>query len=169
MSNFKVKFLSTENMIQGHEFHCSRPRSWLGTQNFLIMGNQQSVLEEIINQTNFSEEEVTRLYKRFVKLDKDGSGSIDTSEFMAIPQVSSNPLAHRLLDVFDSDGSGDVDFKEFLIGLSAFSQNGKQEDKLRCIISISYLIKVAFKLYDIDRDGYISNGELFLVLVGIYF
>jgi len=23
---------------------------------------------------------------------------------------------------------------------------------------------VAFKVYDIDRDGYISNGELFLVL-----
>ncbi len=24
--------------------------------------------------------------------------------------------------------------------------------------------KVAFKVYDMDRDGYISNGELFLVL-----
>jgi serine/threonine-protein phosphatase 2B regulatory subunit len=23
---------------------------------------------------------------------------------------------------------------------------------------------VAFKVYDMDRDGYISNGELFLVL-----
>lgn len=26
------------------------------------------------------------------------------------------------------------------------------------------LILVAFKVYDMDRDGYISNGELFLVL-----
>jgi hypothetical protein len=24
--------------------------------------------------------------------------------------------------------------------------------------------KVAFKVYDVDRDGFISNGELFLVL-----
>jgi serine/threonine-protein phosphatase 2B regulatory subunit len=24
--------------------------------------------------------------------------------------------------------------------------------------------QVAFKVYDMDRDGYISNGELFLVL-----
>ena len=24
--------------------------------------------------------------------------------------------------------------------------------------------KVAFKVYDMDRDGYISNGELFMVL-----
>ena len=26
------------------------------------------------------------------------------------------------------------------------------------------LLVVAFKVYDMDRDGYISNGELFLVL-----
>ena len=27
-----------------------------------------------------------------------------------------------------------------------------------------YVRTVAFKVYDMDRDGYISNGELFLVL-----
>ena len=27
-----------------------------------------------------------------------------------------------------------------------------------------WLIIVAFKVYDMDRDGYISNGELFIVL-----
>lgn len=79
-------------------------------------------------------DEVSRLYKRFVKLDKDGSGSLDKSEFMAIPQIASNPLAQRLLAVFDSDCSGDVDFKEFLVGLSAFSVNGKLMDKLKCTV-----------------------------------
>jgi serine/threonine-protein phosphatase 2B regulatory subunit len=39
-------------------------------------------------------------------------------------------------------------------GLSAFSSRGGREEKL----------KFAFKVYDIDRDGYISNGELFLVM-----
>jgi serine/threonine-protein phosphatase 2B regulatory subunit len=73
------------------------------------------------------------LYKRFIKLDKDGSGSLDKQEFMAVPAVASNPLAQRLLDVFDSDQSGDVDFKEFLICLSAFSTKGKLQDKLRCV------------------------------------
>ena len=29
---------------------------------------------------------------------------------------------------------------------------------------VSMLPTVAFKVYDVDRDGYISNGELFLVL-----
>jgi len=27
-----------------------------------------------------------------------------------------------------------------------------------------YILLVAFKVYDMDRDGFISNGELFLVL-----
>lgn len=30
--------------------------------------------------------------------------------------------------------------------------------------SLSSFVLVAFKVYDMDRDGYISNGELFLVL-----
>jgi len=33
------------------------------------------------------------------------------------------------------------------------------------IFSFFYFsIKVAFRVYDMDRDGYISNGELFIVL-----
>jgi serine/threonine-protein phosphatase 2B regulatory subunit len=60
----------------------------------------------------------------------------------------------RMIAIFDEDGGGDVDFKEFVSGLSAFSSKGNKEEKLR----------FAFKVYDIDRDGYISNGELFIVL-----
>ena len=56
--------------------------------------------------------------------------------------------------IFDEDGNGTVDFHEFISGLSAFSARGNKSEKL----------KFAFKVYDIDRDGYISNGELFLVL-----
>jgi serine/threonine-protein phosphatase 2B regulatory subunit len=68
-----------------------------------------------------------------------------------------------------------VDFQEFVAGLSAFSNRGGREEKLRCGCHISKLkspaesclyrcYPVAFKVYDMDRDGYISNGELFLVL-----
>jgi serine/threonine-protein phosphatase 2B regulatory subunit len=59
-----------------------------------------------------------------------------------------------MIAIFDEDGGGDVDFQEFVSGLSAFSSKGNKEEKL----------KFAFKVYDIDRDGYISNGELFIVL-----
>jgi len=45
-------------------------------------------------------------------------------------------------------------FSEFISVLSTLSDKGTKEDKLR----------FAFQVYDIDADGYISNGELFRVL-----
>ncbi|KAI1169271.1 calcineurin, beta subunit [Nemania serpens] len=119
------------------------------------MGNSTSmILDNIVQGTNFDREEVERLRKRFMKLDKDQNGTIERDEFLSLPQISSNPLATRLIAIFDEDGGGDVDFQEFVSGLSAFSSKGNKEQKLQ----------FAFKVYDIDRDGYISNGELFIVL-----
>ncbi|CAO3680964.1 unnamed protein product [Umbelopsis ramanniana] len=118
------------------------------------MGQTGSQLEDMVNSSNFSAEEIQRLYKRFMKLDKDNNGSIDREEFLSIPQIANNPLASRMIAIFDEDGGGDVDFKEFIKGLSAFSAKGNQREKL----------EFAFKVYDMDRDGFISNGELFLVL-----
>ncbi|ETN45544.1 calcineurin subunit B [Cyphellophora europaea CBS 101466] len=117
-----------------------------------VTGSQ--ILDNIVSVSNFDRDEVDRLRKRFMKLDKDNSGTIEREEFLSLPQVSSNPLATRMIAIFDEDGGGDVDFEEFVLGLSAFSARGNKEEKY----------KFAFKVYDIDRDGYISNGELFIVL-----
>ncbi|VDK72413.1 unnamed protein product [Litomosoides sigmodontis] len=78
--------------------------------------------------------ELRRLARRFKKLDLDGSGSLSVDEFMSLPELQQNPLVQRVIDIFDEDGDGEVDFR------------------------------VAFRIYDMDRDGYISNGELFQVL-----
>ena len=56
-------------------------------------------------------------------------------------------------DVLDQDNSGEIDFKEFVHGMSQFSSHGDKETKLR----------FAFRIYDMDNDGFISNGELFQV------
>lgn len=74
-----------------------------------------------------------------MKLDKDGSGSIDKEEFLAIPQIATNPLASRLIAIMDEDGGGDVDFKEFIAGLSAFSNKGNKVEKLRCKCFVFFL------------------------------
>jgi Ca2+-binding EF-hand superfamily protein len=59
-----------------------------------------------------------------------------------------------VIQVFDKNGDGNISFYEFVMGLSRLSSAGRDEDKLR----------FAFSIYDINGDGYISNGELFNVL-----
>ncbi|XP_067941390.1 calcineurin subunit B type 1 [Watersipora subatra] len=116
------------------------------------MGNEASLSMELVS--TFDSEEIRRLGKRFKKLDLDNSGSLSVAEFMSLPELQQNPLVQRVIDVFDRDGNGEVDFKEFIEGVSQFSVKGDKESKL----------KFAFKIYDMDKDGYISNGELFQVL-----
>ncbi|XP_078412614.1 calcineurin subunit B type 1 isoform X3 [Cetorhinus maximus] len=104
--------------------------------------------------TRIDADEIKRLGKRFKKLDLDNSGSLSVEEFMSLPELQQNPLVQRVIDIFDTDGNGEVDFKEFIEGVSQFSVKGDKEQKLR----------FAFRIYDMDKDGYISNGELFQVL-----
>uniref|UniRef100_A0A8R1XZI1 EF-hand domain-containing protein n=1 Tax=Onchocerca volvulus TaxID=6282 RepID=A0A8R1XZI1_ONCVO len=104
--------------------------------------------------SNFDAYELRRLARRFKKLDLDGSGSLSVDEFMSLPELQQNPLVQRVIDIFDEDGDGEVDFREFIQGISQFSVKGDKTVKL----------KFAFRIYDMDRDGYISNGELFQVL-----
>merc|ERR1739838_312302 len=98
------------------------------------MGNEMGTLP--MDGIAFDAEEIKRLGKRFKKLDLDGSGSLSIEEFMSLPELQQNPLVRRVIDIFDDDGNGEV------------------ESKLR----------FAFRIYDMDNDGYVSNGELFQVL-----
>ena len=72
------------------------------------MGQANSTLPVV---DGFSREEVSRLEKRFQKLDLDHSGSISVGEFLSIPELKENPLVKRVVDIFDEDLSGEVDFK----------------------------------------------------------
>merc|ERR1711879_353288 len=86
---------------------------------------------------DFTEAELHKLHRRFQKLDKDGSGSISADEFLSIPELAGNPLLSRIIAIFDT-----------------FTNRDNLEGKLR----------FTFQVYDIDNDGFISNGELFQVL-----
>jgi len=125
----------------------------------IIMGNSESGLtaaevEEMKLATNFTDAELKRLHRRFKKIDADGSGTLTIDEFMGIPELAVNPLLERVIQIFDENKDNEIQFIEFIKALSIFADKTKKEEKLQ----------FAFRVYDIDNDGFISNGELFQVL-----
>eukprot|EP00455_Lapot_gusevi_P023977 TRINITY_DN2488_c0_g1_i1.p1 TRINITY_DN2488_c0_g1~~TRINITY_DN2488_c0_g1_i1.p1 ORF type:complete len:177 (-),score=55.00 TRINITY_DN2488_c0_g1_i1:288-818(-) len=122
------------------------------------MGNHQSLTNEEIAAARassiFQENELRRLHRRFRKLDTDGSGTLTLNEFQAIQGLENNPLVKRVIDIFDTDVSGSVDFAEFISALSIFANTEQKAEKLR----------FAFKIYDVNNDGFISNGDLYRIL-----
>lgn len=115
------------------------------------MGNSQDKSE---NSINFNKQELKILYMNFQDLDKDKSGSIEPSELFSVPELKDNPIVQRIISVFDKNKDGKISFYEFIIGLSALTNTGNNEEKL----------KIAFQIYDMNSDGYISNGDLFKML-----
>mmetsp|Transcript_7081 Transcript_7081/g.17104 ORF Transcript_7081/g.17104 Transcript_7081/m.17104 type:complete len:178 (-) Transcript_7081:94-627(-) len=119
------------------------------------MGNQESLSrEEIHSIAHFTERDITRLYSRFRALDADGNGQLDPSEILGVAELTENPLVQRVISVFDKDKSGTVSFIEFLVGLAKLAAGAEEEQKLQ----------FAFSIYDVNKDGYISNGDLFQVM-----
>jgi serine/threonine-protein phosphatase 2B regulatory subunit len=120
------------------------------------MGADQSRLskDEIHLVAHFSERDIRRLYGRFRSLDADGNGQLDPSEILGVKEISENPLTKRVTAVFDKNKNGTVSFIEFLVGLARLASTADKEEKLR----------FAFEVYDVNRDGYISNGDLFSVM-----
>ena len=78
------------------------------------MGATQSQLEQLEAQSIFTQQELQRMLVRFRKLDTDGNGSLSIDEFMKDEDIKSNPLARRVISIFDQDNGGDVDFEEFV-------------------------------------------------------
>jgi serine/threonine-protein phosphatase 2B regulatory subunit len=94
-----------------------------------------------------------------------------------------NPLLPRITALFGIKGSavslfrstltcnaGDdhINFKQFVTVLSAVSPSAPKEERIKCIpfgMSIHFnCIPGAFKVYDINDDGFITQEELFNVL-----
>jgi len=111
-------------------------------------------LEEFESSSHFSQKDIKRLYKRFKNLDMDDSGTITASDFSSIPELAMNPLLPRITAVFGIKGDDHVNFKQFITVLSAVAPSAPKEEKVKC----------AFKVYDVNEDGFITQDELFSVL-----
>jgi len=106
------------------------------------------------NPTKFKNEELRNLFRAFKKLDLNNDGFLQKDEFMAVESLQQNPLVTRVLEIFDEDGNDKIDFTEFITAISLFCFDETKQSKFEFV----------FQIYDVNGDGYISNGDLFRIL-----
>ncbi|RKP22785.1 hypothetical protein SYNPS1DRAFT_25336 [Syncephalis pseudoplumigaleata] len=127
------------------------------------MGNHVSQeTHELAEKTHFTENEIELLREEFTGV-ADDDGYMTREQFkqvvgnFCVCSTATNQFLERLFDAFDQDHDDRVDFQEYINGLSEFSK-GTAEEKLA----------LSFKLYDLDRDGYITQEELSRVMTELY-
>eukprot|EP00931_Biecheleriopsis_adriatica_P002440 TRINITY_DN1032_c0_g1_i1.p1 TRINITY_DN1032_c0_g1~~TRINITY_DN1032_c0_g1_i1.p1 ORF type:complete len:179 (-),score=43.70 TRINITY_DN1032_c0_g1_i1:154-612(-) len=105
----------------------------------------------------FTEQQIAEFREVFDDFDKDGGGTISTSELgTAMRSLGATPTEEELLkwvDEVDVNGDGDLDFEEFLNLMAKMSGRDPWEELVQ-----------AFKVFDRENSGLISAKELRHVL-----
>uniref|UniRef100_H2ME27 EF-hand domain-containing protein n=1 Tax=Oryzias latipes TaxID=8090 RepID=H2ME27_ORYLA len=127
------------------------------------------VVEELTRKTYFTEKEVQQWYKGFIK--DCPSGQLDAVGFQKIykqffPFGDPTKFASFVFNVFDEnkvDISISIYFSIFISILPYFSSW-----RVICFDILSFFSTGAFKLYDLDNDGYITRDEMLNIVDAIY-
>jgi len=117
--------------------------------------------EKGIDTQGLSPEEIQAYKDAFAIFDKDGDGTISTSELaQAMKSLGQNPSDAEIQDMInevDVDQSGTVDFEEFLKMMTTETKGVDLEQEMRS----------AFKVFDVDGSGTISPDEIFKLMASL--
>lgn len=129
----------------------------MGSCNSISGNDLPQTWLELFRSLSLSQSNVDNLLAKFRKVEADDSGSVDTVKLLKSLDIEPTRFAGQIFTVFDSDGSGKVDFREFVVALWNY-----------CTVNPASLDNFVFDLYDQDKRGVLTPGEINQMLKDIY-
>lgn len=107
-------------------------------------------IDELCACTSLRPHEVVAVHAKYVQLKPDGNGRVSRAALELMPELAANPLRQPLLAVFSTAADGSLDFLEVVDLFSAMAKAAPLDVKL----------SVAFRMYDLDGDGFIGRSDV---------
>lgn len=101
--------------------------------------------------------EQRKLFEAFDRMDSDGGRSIDFAEFASFFRIKKSKFARRCFLMLDRSSRGEMTFPEFCVCAWNY-----------CTYDAKGLATFAFRLYDSQALGYITNERMFTLVEESY-
>ncbi|UJR28565.1 hypothetical protein I4U23_009798 [Adineta vaga] len=114
----------------------------------------RETIEELCQDTGFTEEELLAWHTNFYKDCPDGKLTLkqfeqEYAKIMGKPTQKTANYVKHMFSVYDQDKNQFIDFKEFVMALSAAS-----------VVNRLRLVETLFHVFDLDNDGKITKDEI---------
>lgn len=129
-----------------------------GKKDLTVLTEEE--IQRLANNTSYSRQQIEDWHRGFIH--DCPNGKLEKKKFLAVyqkfyPEGKADKFCSQVFQTFDSDGNGYIDFVEFLIAVNITS-HGDVREKLR----------LAFEMYDINKNGKIDKKEMTKVVTAIY-
>jgi len=129
----------------------------MASKNISTRQSKDQYINQLIKSTRLPREEVILLMNRYERLCKKEEGKLHRIEFRdelnRSFNITDDILMDRVFKAFDKKSCGTLRQEDYVIGIAKFL-NGTVDEQ----------VQMAFDVYDLNNDGYISREEMFQLL-----
>ena len=118
---------------------------------------------ELIDEIEISYTDAEKIYSSFIKMDIDGSGLINSREFIRFMEFKRAPFTERIFDLYadastDDEHTSELDFSEFLICVWNY-----------CSYDADLICHYLWSIFDLDKNNFLTLDEIDAMMRFVYY